>query len=72
MSSGRVVAVVLVVLGILGLVYGGFTYTEERHDVDLGPVDIEVADKERVNVPVWLGVGAIAVGLLMLVSGRRR
>jgi hypothetical protein len=60
-----------VVLGVLGLVYGGFSYTEEKHDVELGPIEVQVTDKERINVPVWLGVGAIAVGLLLLLADRR-
>ena len=52
---------------------GGFTYTQDRDTADLGPLEVSVEDKERVNIPVWAGVGAIVVGGLILVgAGRRR
>ena len=52
----KAAGMVLVILGILALVYGGFSYTKETHDADLGPLKIQVKDKDRVNVPVWAGV----------------
>ena len=59
--------------GTLALVNGGFTYTQDRDTADLGPLEVSVEDKERVNIPVWAGVGAIVVGGLILVgAGRRR
>jgi uncharacterized membrane protein YidH (DUF202 family) len=66
MSAVRIVAVVLIVAGILGLVYGKFSYTKETHDVKLGPFELSVKDKQTVNVPVWAGVGAIVVGALLV------
>ena len=57
-----IVAVILIVLGVLVLVYGGFSYTAETHDADLGIVQFQVKEKERVNLPVWAGVALIAVG----------
>lgn len=72
MSAQKMIALVLLVGGILGVVYGGFSYTRETHEADLGPLHISVAEKERVNVPMWAGVGAILVGgLLLVVSGKR-
>lgn len=65
-------ALVLIALGVLGLVYGGFSYTEDKHDVDLGPIEFSVTEKEHVNVPVWAGVGAIVVGAGLLLTARRR
>lgn len=71
MSAIRIAAVVLIVLGILGLVYGSFTYTKGTHETNLGPVNLSVKDKETVNVPVWAGVAGIAVGGgLLFVGGR--
>jgi hypothetical protein len=68
MSAVRIVGIVLITLGILGLLYGGFSYTKETHQAKIGPVELSVKDKETVNVPVWAGVGAIVVGgLLVLV-----
>ena len=72
MSAQKMIALFLIVGGILGVVYGGFSYTKETHTADLGPLHISVAEKERVNVPMWAGVGAIVIGgLLLVVSGKR-
>ncbi len=73
MNAVNILGVVLIVAGVLGLAYGGFTYTRETHDVSLGPIDLSVKERERVNVPIWAGVGGIVVGgALLLVSSRRR
>jgi TRAP-type C4-dicarboxylate transport system permease small subunit len=71
MSGLKILAIVLIVGGILGLVYGGFTYTKETHSAKLGPLELSVKDKERVNVPMWAGVGAIVAGGALLLFGRR-
>ena len=71
MNTARIVAIVLIVAGVLGLVYGGFSFTKEQHDVKLGPVEFAVKEKEQVNVPTWAGVAAVAVGVLLLVSGKK-
>ena len=68
----KTAGLILVVLGILALVYGGFSYTKEKHDADLGPVKISVRDKGQVNVPVWAGVAAIVGGALVLMGGGRK
>jgi hypothetical protein len=67
MGSLRVVALALIVAGVLALAYGGFTYTKETHEAKLGPIEVQVKDKEHVNVPVWAGVIAVAAGALLLV-----
>ena len=72
MSMVKIVAIVLIVLGALGLLYGSFSYTKETHDVKLGPIEFSIADKETVNVPVWVGVGAIVVGGLLLFFGNKK
>jgi TRAP-type C4-dicarboxylate transport system permease small subunit len=66
MSGIRLAAIALIAAGILGLVYGGFSYTKETHDAKIGPLEVSVKDRERVNVPVWAGVGAIVVGGILL------
>jgi len=71
MSMIRIVGIVLIVAGILGLVYGGFSYTSDTHEAKLGSLELSVKDKETVNIPVWAGVGAIAVGGLLLVPWKR-
>ena len=68
----KILGIALIVAGTLALAYGGFTYTRDQHDVKLGPLQFSVKEKETVNVPVWAGVGAIAIGaLLLLVVGGR-
>jgi hypothetical protein len=67
-----VIGIVLVVLGVVALVYGGFTYTSETHDAKLGPLELSVKEKERVNIPVWAGLGAVIVGAAVLAAGLRR
>jgi len=71
-NATRLVAIALIVLGALGLAYGGFSYTKDTKAVKLGPIELSVKEKERVNVPMWAGVGAIVVGGLLLVLGTRR
>jgi hypothetical protein len=72
MSALRVLAVVLIVVGILGLAYGSFSYTKESHDAKLGPLELSLKEKETVNVPVWVGVAAIVAGAVLLVAPLRR
>lgn len=71
MNSLKVIAALIVVVGILGLAYGGFTYTKEVHRADIGPVHIEVAEKERINIPLWAGIIAIVGGSLLFANGRK-
>ncbi len=70
MSPLKIVAILLIVGGIIGLVYGGFSYTRTTHDAKIGPLEFSVKDKERVNVPVWAGIAAIVAGGALLVSRR--
>ena len=72
MSVVKVVGALLIAAGILALVYGGFSYTRETHEAKLGPIELSVKDKERVDVPVWAGVGAAALGAALLAFGGRR
>jgi drug/metabolite transporter (DMT)-like permease len=66
MKGTKLLGAVLLALGILALVYGGFSYTRETDKVNLGPLHVEVKDKERVNIPLWAGVGAAIVGGVLL------
>jgi hypothetical protein len=72
MNARKLVGVALLVLGILGLVYKGFTYTEDTHRAKLGPLELRVEEKERVTVPVWASVAAVVAGGLLLAAGGRR
>ena len=72
MNALRIVALALIAAGILGLMYGGFTFTKNTHEAKIGPFEMAVKEKETVNVPVWAGVGAIVVGAALLFAGGRK
>jgi hypothetical protein len=72
MNTIKIAAIVLMVSGILGLVYGSFSYTKETEEVKLGPVELSIKEKKTVNIPVWAGVGAIVAGGVLLVYGSRK
>ena len=71
MSVTKIIGILLIVAGTLGLIYGGFSYTRDKHDVKLGSLQFSVAEKETVNVPVWAGAGAIGIGVILLLLGRK-
>jgi len=71
MSVTKIIGILLIVAGTLGLVYGSFSYTKEKHDVKLGSLQFSVSEKESVNVPVWAGAGAIGIGVILLLLGRK-
>lgn len=71
MNIIKITAIALIVAGILGLVYGRFSYTKATHEAKLGPIELSIKDKERVNVPVWAGVGAIVIGSSILLFRRK-
>jgi len=71
MNAVKVAAIVLIVAGALGLGYGSFSYTKETHGARLGPIELSINDKQTINVPVWAGVGAIAIGGMLLFFGRK-
>ena len=72
MNTLRIVGIVLIVAGALGLAYGGFSYTKETHKAEIGPLKLSVQEKERVNVPQWIGLGSIVLGVVLLVAGRKK
>ena len=72
MNTLKMLGIVLIAAGVLGLAYGGFTYTRETHETTIGPLTLSVTDKETVNIPIWAGVGSIVIGGLLLVWGARK
>lgn len=70
MNAQKMVAIVLIVAGGLGLAYGGFSYTKETHKAELGPIQMSIDEKQQVNIPVWAGIGMLTVGGLLLVVGK--
>ncbi len=72
MNAVKIAAIVLIMVGILGLAYGSFSYTKETHEAKIGPIELSVKDKQTVNVPVWAGVGAIVIGGVLLLFGSKK
>jgi hypothetical protein len=72
MNSIKLVGVLLIVLGALGLAYGGFSYTKDTTALKVGPLEMTVQEKKTVNVPIWAGIGAIVVGGVLLVMGGKK
>jgi drug/metabolite transporter (DMT)-like permease len=68
----KLLGIVLIVAGVLGLVYGSFSYTKENHEAKIGPIVLSVKEKETVNVPMWAGIAAVAVGVVLLLAGGKR
>jgi hypothetical protein len=66
MKGTKLLGAVLLVLGLLSLAYGGFSYTRTSEKASIGPVQIEVHEKERVPIPVWAGLAAAIVGGILL------
>jgi hypothetical protein len=69
----KIAAIVLIVVGVIALAYGGVTYTKEKKVIDLGPIQATTKERETIPLPPVLGVAAIAGGVILLVvSGRKR
>ncbi|MGH7725414.1 MAG: hypothetical protein ACREOU_08295 [Candidatus Eiseniibacteriota bacterium] len=69
---GRIVGIILILAGLAGLAWGGFTWTQKSHEVDLGPVEIDVNERRSVPIPPVAGAVAIAAGIVLIVLDRRR
>ncbi|HEY7553861.1 MAG TPA: hypothetical protein VIH18_03565 [Candidatus Binatia bacterium] len=72
MNTLKIVGLILIAAGIIALVYGSFSYTKETHQAKLGPLELQVKEKETVNIPVWAGVGTIVVGAVLLLVPARK
>lgn len=72
MNSTRIAGIVLIVAGLLGLAYGGFSFTKETHTAKIGPIALSVKETQTVNIPLWAGIAAVVGGGLMLVLGKGR
>jgi hypothetical protein len=71
MNALKILAVALIIAGGLGLAYGGFSYTKETQQAQVGPLELTVKDQQTVNIPVWAGVLAMAAGVLLLLVPKR-
>jgi hypothetical protein len=71
MNVIKIVAAGLIISGVLGLAYGGFTYTKEKHEANVGPIQLSLNDRETIEIPVWVSVAAIVAGGAILLFGSK-
>ena len=72
MNPTKIIGIVLIVAGCLGLAYGGFSYTKQTTGVKLGPIELKVQERETINVPLIVSAGAVAIGVFLLVVVGRK
>ena len=72
MATSKLIGIILIVVGCLGLAYGGFTYTKETSAVKLGPIQLKVEEKETVNIPLIVSGAVVAIGIFLLVAVGRK
>jgi len=76
MKPATIVGILLIVLGVIALAYGGFSFTtrEKENVVNLGPlkVDATVERERRLSLPPILGVAALAGGVVLVIVGQRK
>lgn len=72
MSAAKIAAIALIVAGVLGLAYGGFTYTNDRQEFRMGSMSMTVNEHRTVPIPLWMGITAILLGTgLLLVPAKK-
>ena len=71
MSGTKILGIVLLVAGLIGLFYGHFEYTKETHEGQFGPFRFSVAEKQTAVIPAWLSIGVLVAGAVILVVGRK-
>ena len=59
--------IILLAAGLLALVYGGFSYTEDTHEAKLGPLQMQLKEKDHVTIPPWVGIAGVVGGIVLLV-----
>jgi hypothetical protein len=68
MSGVKIIGILLIVAGALGLGYGSFSFTKDTHTAKIGSIQLSMKEKETVNVPVWAGIAAIVIGGVMVLG----
>ena len=72
MNGIKIIGILLIVGGVLGLVMGGFSFTKETHKASIGPISMSVEEKQTVNFPLWASIAAIVAGAAVLVVGGKK
>jgi hypothetical protein len=72
MNTTKMIGIALIAAGLLGIAFGGFSFTKATHKASLGPVNLSVTEQKTVNIPLWASIVAIAAGAAVLVAGSKR
>lgn len=72
MNASKIAGIILIVIGVAGLFTGGFSFTKNTTAAKIGPIELKVQEKESINIPQWLSLGALALGGIVLVFGFRK
>ena len=67
----KILGIILIVLGLIGLAWGGFTYTTREKVVDIGPIHATREKTHDVPLPPVAGALALVGGIVLLVAGRK-
>ena len=70
MNGTKTLALILIVGGVLALIYGGFSYTQDSQAAKIGPLELTVRDTKTVNIPIWAGVATIVAGASLMLARR--
>jgi hypothetical protein len=72
MKPAGIIGIVLIVIGIVSLVYGGITYTKREKVLDIGPIQATQEKEHTIPFPPVLGVVCLAGGVVLLIVGTRK
>ena len=72
MNAAKITGIILIVIGLAGFFTGGFSFTKDTTAAKIGPIELKVKERESVNIPQWLSLGALALGAVVLVVGFRK
>ena len=70
MKTTQIIGVLLIVAGVMGLVFGGFSYNKDTTALKIGPMELKVQEKESVAIPIVVSGAAIALGAFLMFAGR--
>ncbi len=70
MKTTQIIGLLLIVAGVMGLLFGGFSYTKDTTALKVGPIELKVQEKESVVIPVVISGAAIALGAFLMFAGR--
>jgi hypothetical protein len=68
----KAAGVLLIVIGLVGLLWGGISWTQEEQVLDVGPVEVNQQTEKTLPIPPIAGAVAVLAGAGVLIAGRRR